>query len=134
MTGIRTRRRGYEARSRFPGSFALGPEVPLQEAPLHEPREVVRVLSALSDLNRYRIVELLSSDGAELTCGAIGGALGLSPSLVSHHLSVLEGAGVIERRKDGLWILNRLRRDELSRRLSGLHRLLEPERAENGTA
>ncbi|MGH7552070.1 MAG: ArsR/SmtB family transcription factor [Longimicrobiales bacterium] len=90
------------------------------------PKEVVRVLSALSDMNRYRIVELLSSDDAELTCGALAGALGLSPSLLSHHLSVLEGAGVIGRRKNGLWTLNRLRREELSRKLSGLHRIIDP--------
>ena len=49
---------------------------------------------------------------------------GLSPSLISHHLGVLEGAGLIERRKDGLWTLNSLRRDELGRRLEGLERLV----------
>ena len=86
------------------------------------PQEVVRTLAALSDVNRYRIVELLA-DGAERSCGVIGSSLRLSPSLVSHHLSVLEAAGVIQRRKDGLWTLNRLRRDELARRLSGLHRI-----------
>jgi DNA-binding transcriptional ArsR family regulator len=96
---------------------------------LHEnfsSREMVRVLAALSDENRYRIVELLSNHEKELSCGAIGMALGLSPSLISHHLGVLEGAGLIERRKDGLWTLNSLRRDELSRRLSGLERLTRP--------
>jgi DNA-binding transcriptional ArsR family regulator len=92
----------------------IGPE------PAHE---VVRVLAALSDVNRFRIVELLADDG-ELSCGAIGSALGLSPSLISHHLGVLEGAAVIQRRKDGLWTLNRLRRDELARRLEGLQRIV----------
>jgi ArsR family transcriptional regulator len=88
------------------------------------PRELVKTLAALSEENRYRIVELLTDEGAELSCGAIGSALGLSPSLISHHLSVLEGAGVIERRKNGLWTLNRLRRDELSRRLARLAPLM----------
>ena len=87
-------------------------------------QEVVQVLSALSDVNRYRIVELLANGTAELTCGRICTALGLSPSLVSHHLSVLETAGIIDRRKDGLWTLNRLRRDELARRLAGLQRII----------
>jgi DNA-binding transcriptional ArsR family regulator len=50
----------------------------------------------------------------------------MSPSLISHHLNVLESAGVIERRKDGLWTLNRLRRDELTRQLDLLARLLQP--------
>ena len=88
------------------------------------PQEVVQVLAALSDVNRYRIVELLANGTAELTCGGICTALGLSPSLISHHLSVLETAGVIDRRKDGLWTLNRLRRDELARRLAGLQRII----------
>jgi DNA-binding transcriptional ArsR family regulator len=98
------------------------------EAPVEpqETQDVVRVLAALSDVNRYRIVELLSTEG-ELSCGAIGAALGMSPSLISHHLSVLESASVIQRRKDGLWTLNRLRRDELARRLSGLQRLVDTE-------
>lgn len=92
------------------------------------PKDVVRVLSALSDENRFRIVELLSVEHTELPCGKIGEALGLSPSLISHHLGVLEGAGVIERRKNGLWTLNRLRREELSRHIATLERLLCPAR------
>jgi ArsR family transcriptional regulator, arsenate/arsenite/antimonite-responsive transcriptional repressor len=86
-------------------------------------QDVVRTMAALSDINRYRIVELLAERG-EISCGAVSNALNLSPSLISHHLGVLEGAAVIQRRKDGLWTLNRLRRDELARRLSGLQRLV----------
>ena len=96
------------------------------QSELQPAQDVVRVLAALSDVNRYRIVELLAATG-ELSCGAIGNALGLSPSLISHHLSVLEGAAVIQRRRDGLWTLNRLRRDELARRLSGLQRIVATE-------
>ncbi len=87
---------------------------------------LVRVLAALSDENRFRIVQLLSEGRADVSCGSIGKTLGLSPSLISHHLSVLEAAGVIERRKNGLWTHNRLRRDELSRHLAVLERLLAP--------
>lgn len=86
---------------------------------------ILRVLAALSDENRFRIVELLSVKSSELSCGAICAALGLSPSLVSHHLSILEGAGIVERRKNGLWIMNYLRREALSEHLSTLTRLLQ---------
>ncbi|MEX1183928.1 MAG: metalloregulator ArsR/SmtB family transcription factor [Gemmatimonadota bacterium] len=96
------------------------------ESQLQPALETVRVLAALSDVNRYRIVELLAHAG-ELSCGAIGSSLELSASLVSHHLSVLEGACVIQRRRDGLWTLNRLRRDELARRLAGLQRIVATE-------
>lgn len=88
-------------------------------------QEVVRVLAALADVNRYRIVELLAGSD-ELSCGAVGNALSLSPSLISHHLSVLEGASVIQRRRDGLWTLNRLRRDELGRHVERLQRIVTP--------
>ena len=93
----------------------------LESAPT---QETVQLFAALSDVNRYRIVELLGNGSAELTCGAICSSLGLSPSLVSHHLSVLETAGIIDRRKNGLWTLNSLRRDELARRLAGLQRII----------
>lgn len=96
----------------------------MQEEHQVAPQEVAQVFAALSDVNRYRIIELLANGAPELTCGAICSSLGLSPSLVSHHLSVLESAGVIERRKNGLWTLNRLRRDELARRLAGLQRII----------
>lgn len=99
-------------------------EARIEPQPAHE---TVRVLAALSDANRYRIVELLADSG-ELSCGAIGTALSLSPSLISHHLGVLEAAAVIQRRRDGLWTLNRLRRDELARRLSGLRRIVDADR------
>ena len=88
-----------------------------------EPQGVVAALSALADEKRLRIVELLAG-GRELTCTAIGAALGLSASLVSHHLAVLESAGIIDRRKAGPCTLNRLRGDALSRHLSVLERLV----------
>lgn len=93
-------------------------------------RELLRVLAALADENRFHIVELLANGESELSCGAIGAALELSPSLLSHHLAILEGTGLIARRRDGLCTLNRLRRDALSRHLDTLSALLH----DNGAA
>ncbi|MFW6078300.1 MAG: ArsR/SmtB family transcription factor [Gemmatimonadota bacterium] len=87
-------------------------------------QELLRVLTALADENRFRIVELLADGAAEMSCGAIGAALGLSPSLISHHLAILEGSGLIARRRDGLCTLNRLRQDTLSHHLDTLARLV----------
>ena len=86
--------------------------------------DVVRFMAALSEPKRYSIVRLLASSGADMSCGAIGTSIGLSPSLVSHHLSALESAGVLERRRNGLWTLNRLRRDVLERHIATLSRLV----------
>lgn len=95
-------------------------------------REVVRVLAALSDENRFRIVELLAERKDELSCGTIGKALDLSPSLLSHHLAILADAGIIGRRKNGLWTMNALRRSVIRRQLEVLGGLID--RSQNGAS
>lgn len=87
-------------------------------------REMVRVLAALSDENRFRIVELLAEREDELSCGTISNALGLSPSLLSHHLAILADAGIVGRRKNGLWTMNALRRPVIERQLQTLDELI----------
>lgn len=87
-------------------------------------REVVRVLAALSDENRFRIVELLAKRQEEMSCGNIGKALDLSPSLLSHHLAILADAGIIGRRKNGLWTMNALKRSVIERQLQVLDGLI----------
>jgi DNA-binding transcriptional ArsR family regulator len=93
-------------------------------------RETVRVLAALSDENRFRIVSLLAGEEGELTCGAISKALELSPSLLSHHLSILADAGIVGRRKNGLWTMNALERCVIERQLAALDSLIG--RSSNG--
>lgn len=87
-------------------------------------REVVRVFAALSDENRFRIVELLAERDNELSCGDIGSELNLSPSLLSHHLSILAEAGIIGRRKNGLRTMNGLKRSVIDRQLAVLEGLI----------
>lgn len=86
--------------------------------------DVVRFMAALSEPKRYNIVRLLAHSGADMSCGEIGAAIGLSPSLLSHHLAALEAASVLERRRNGLWTLNRLRRDVVERHIATLSRLV----------
>jgi len=87
-------------------------------------RETVRVLAALSDENRFRIVELLATEKQELTCGAISTALDMSPSLLSHHLGILADAGIIGRRKNGLWTMNVLEQAVIERQVETLQSLI----------
>ena len=86
--------------------------------------DVVRFMACLSEPKRYSIVRLLAATAEDMSCGAIASSIGLSPSLLSHHLSTLEAAGVLERRRNGLWTLNRLRRDVLERHIATLSRLV----------
>jgi DNA-binding transcriptional ArsR family regulator len=94
-------------------------------------RETVRVLTALSDENRFRIVELLAGEAEELSCGAIGKALDISPSLLSHHLAILADAEIVGRRKNGLWTMNVLQKDVIEREVRTLQALI---RSGNGHA
>lgn len=89
-------------------------------------RDLLRVLAALSDENRFRIVVLLSTTGRALPSGEVGEALSLSPSLVSHHLSILEAVGVVDRRKVGLCTMNALRHEALTELIDLLSRLAPP--------
>lgn len=88
-------------------------------------RPVVRALAALGDETRFRIVEAMAAAGRELTCQELGNELVLSASLLSHHLAVLENAGIVERRKDGLWTRNAFARDATAELLAPIAQLVE---------
>ena len=64
----------------------------------------MKVAKALSDETRVRILAMLSF-GELCVCDIID-VLGLAPSTVSKHLSILYQAHLINARKEGKWILN----------------------------
>jgi ArsR family transcriptional regulator, arsenate/arsenite/antimonite-responsive transcriptional repressor len=69
-------------------------------------REFLAITGALSDENRVRT--LLALRGGELCVCQITELLGLAPSTVSKHISLLRAAGLVEVRKEGRWIFYRL--------------------------
>jgi ArsR family transcriptional regulator, arsenate/arsenite/antimonite-responsive transcriptional repressor len=69
-------------------------------------RNLLQITKALSDEQRVRITMLLE-DGELCVCQLIE-LLGLAPSTVSKHLSILRAAGLIDCRKDGRWAYYRL--------------------------
>jgi ArsR family transcriptional regulator len=66
-----------------------------------------KILSALGNEHRLKIVELLSS--GECCVCKITPEFKLDPSVVSRHLAILEQAGIIVSRRDGRWIHYRIR-------------------------
>lgn len=79
---------------------------PLAGSSLGEARaaELERVLKALADRHRLRIVNLLLRAGGEAVCVCeIQPLLGLSQGTVSHHLRRLVEAGVISRETRGTY-------------------------------
>ncbi|MBZ0255693.1 metalloregulator ArsR/SmtB family transcription factor [bacterium] len=71
------------------------------------------ILKALADENRVRI--LMALRNGELCACQIIELLGLAPSTVSKHLSILKNAGLVESRKDGRWMYFELADDESAR-------------------
>ena len=69
-------------------------------------RDYEAVVKAAADPNRVRVLKML--EGGELCVCQIVAALGLSPSTVSKHLSLLHAAGLVEERKTGRWVHFRL--------------------------
>ena len=69
-------------------------------------RDFIKVMKALSDPNRVRMVKLLQRK--VLCVCEIKEALGLAQSTASKHLKILEEAGLITYSKEGLWVNYRL--------------------------
>ena len=69
-------------------------------------REFIKVMKALSDPNRVKMIKMLQR---RVMCVCeLQGALGLAQSTVSKHLKIIEEAGMITYSKDGLWVNYRL--------------------------
>lgn len=91
-------------------------------------RELVTVTKALADENRLRAIGLLQH--SELCLCQIVEVLGLAPSTVSRHMSILHQARLVETRKQGRWAYFRLAdeespevvRDAIAMVVSGLNR------------
>lgn len=65
-------------------------------------RDFELAMKAVADPTRTRILKLLESGG--LCVCQVQAVLGLAPSTVSKHLSILKLAGLVDDRRDGKWI------------------------------
>ena len=65
-------------------------------------RDFELALKAVGDPTRTRILKLL--EGGGLCVCQVQAVLGLAPSTVSKHLTILKIAGLVEDQRDGKWI------------------------------
>jgi len=90
--------------------------------PLHHPNKaditLAGVLHALGDPIRLEIVRNLAAHGERCCSSTV--ERDLPKSTLSHHIRVLRDAGLIRMRKEGVYFVNTLRRDELDERFPGL--------------
>lgn len=91
------------------------------------------IFKALASDHRREILRMLSAADADTdkTCCAaeevcackISDRLGLSASTTSHHMSILRRAGLVNGRKDGLWVYYTIRREALEQAAQALYQL-----------
>jgi ArsR family transcriptional regulator len=91
------------------------------------------VFKALASVHRREILRILGEStpepgksccAADEVCACkLTDRLGLAASTVSHHMSVLRKAGLVDGRKDGLWTYYTLRREVLDEAAEELRRL-----------
>ncbi len=65
-------------------------------------KDFIKVMKALSDPNRVKILKLLQQK--TMCVCELQGALQVSQPSVSKHLKLLEEAGFVDYKKEGLWV------------------------------
>jgi len=80
--------------------------------------EQSRFFKALADETRLRILKLLKV--RELCVCEVMVALDLTQPTASHHLGILENAGLVKARKEGKWVFYRLTNPQL---IENMHKL-----------
>ncbi|HKI40631.1 MAG: Rv2640c family ArsR-like transcriptional regulator [Mycobacterium sp.] len=80
----------------------------------HAALDIALRLKALADPVRVKLVSLLfSSEAGEVCSCDLATTVGLSESTVSHHLTQLRRAGIVESERSGMNVYHRARRDAL---------------------
>ena len=89
-----------------------------EEADVRQAKVEAKFFKALGDETRLRIVKLLSI--REMCVCEIMVALGMTQPTTSHHLNILENAGLVTSRKEGRWVFYSLEDPDLVRSMEKL--------------
>jgi ArsR family transcriptional regulator, arsenate/arsenite/antimonite-responsive transcriptional repressor len=98
--------------------------------------KVERISKALADETRLRIFEAICS-GARISCGQLVSMRGITPATVSHHLRILQDAGLIDCRREGQFVYSETNPKALAaytRELTGLARKKKSKRGKSRSA
>ena len=83
-------------------SESCSPSAPTSTLTVTQAADLARVLKAVADPNRLRLVSIIRANGATCACD-LNEPVGLNQSTVSHHLSVLTKTGWLNREQRGIW-------------------------------
>lgn len=97
--------------------------------------EITKLLKALGDETRFRIIQILHS--GTYTVNEILFVIGGRQSNISHHLKILSDTGLVESKKEGMWIYYRLStfyREHFAKVIENVDKSWLPEEVENDNA
>ena len=69
--------------------------------------QIEKISKALADQTRLKIYEQIASH-EDVKCSALVEMRGVTAATVSHHLKILSEAGLIECKREGQFVLNRV--------------------------
>ncbi|SDS73724.1 transcriptional regulator, ArsR family [Brevibacterium sandarakinum] len=99
-----------------PASAACCTPLTAEPLDLAEAQDFARILKALADPTRLRLVSLVAAhEGNEACACDLIDPVGLGQPTVSHHLKILVDASVLHREKRGIWSYYSLAADTLER-------------------
>jgi ArsR family transcriptional regulator, arsenate/arsenite/antimonite-responsive transcriptional repressor len=93
-------------------------------------QKVERISRALADETRLRIFQAISA-GERISCSQLVSMRGVTPATVSHHLRILQDAGLIACRREGQFVYSQANPKALAgytRELAGLARKKNPKK------
>ena len=96
-----------------------------------EMRDFIQLMKAFSDETRLRIFNLLLEQ--ECCVCEVMQALDISQTRASRNLGILQNAGLLKTRRNGLWVLYSIDRQTANRHAKHLARLLQDHPVENET-
>jgi len=85
-------------------------------------QQIERISKALGDETRLKIYEAIASR-SDMTCGDIVNLQGVTPATISHHLKILQDAGLIECVKQGQFVHSRVAAAAIQEYTAALKRL-----------
>jgi ArsR family transcriptional regulator len=90
--------------------------------------QIEKISKALADKTRLKVLEAISARG-QMYCGEIVSLRGITPATVSHHLKVLQDAGLIECQREGQFVYSHTRPEKIEEYTASLAKIARPKRA-----
>lgn len=93
--------------------------------------EVGKISKALGDETRLRIFEAISAS-QHMNCGDIGSMRGVTRATVSHHLKILNEAGLISCRREGQFVYSQPVPETIAAYTKALAKIARGKKADRG--